>query len=357
MNPTPRATLGSAARYAWPVVALGALLTVATILLSGRDRALETVLIVALVNTAMVVGLQVFVGNSGVVSFGQVSFMAVGAYVSGMFSIPAVAKAVVIPNAPAIFRDTELPFVPSVLAGGLAAGVVAVLISIPLLRLSGIGASIGTLSLLVITNTFFTNWKPGSSGGGNLTRIPTDTTALSALVCVLVFLAISWAYQRSRFGLRLRASREDEVAARAVGVRVGMERRIAFILSGTMFGVVGGLYAHSIGSISANAFWFHITFLGLAMLVLGGTRSLAGAVLGAALISTISYLFDEWQDGDQALGVSLPVPAGSGDLAIALVLVLVLILRPEGITGGRELPWPRRRAADVSPPPTGKQPS
>jgi branched-chain amino acid transport system permease protein len=222
-------------------------------------------------------------------------------------------------------------------------------VSIPLMRLSGIGASIGTLSLLVITNTFFTNWKPGSSGGGNLTRIPHDTTITSALIWVLLFIVIAYAYKRSRFGLRLRSSREDEVAARAVGVRVNRERRISFVLSATMFGVVGGLYAHTIGSISAADFWFGITFIGLAMLVLGGTRSIAGAVVGAALLSAIEYVFQQWQNADSALGVTLNVPAGTSDLMMALILILVLVFRSDGLTGGHELPWPRKRRPAPQP--------
>jgi branched-chain amino acid transport system permease protein len=113
-----------------------------------------------------------------------------------------------------------------------------------------------------------------------------------------------------------------------------------------MFGIAGGLYAHTIGSISAADFWFPVTFVTLAMLVLGGSRSLFGAVVGAGLLSAVEYVFQEWQNGNPALGLSISVPAGASDLVIALVLILVLVRRPDGLTGGRELPWPRlsRRA-------------
>lgn len=346
----------------WPLVTLCILVVVLPPLAAGRDIAIDAVLTLSLVNVAMVVALYVFVGNSGVVSFGQASFMAVGAYVCGMLTIPEIAKPVVIPNAPGVLLDHTLGTVPALLVGGAVAGATAAVVSIPLLRLTGIAASIGTLSLLVITSTFFTNWKPGSSGGGNLTRMPTDTTINSATVWVVVFLVVAFLYQRSRFGLRLRASREDEVAARAVGIRVNLERRIAFVLSGAMFGIVGGLYAHTIGSISANDFSFDITFTGLAMLVVGGTRSLFGAVLGASLISVLDYAFDQWQNGSPAFGITIDVPQGTSDLLVALVLVLVLVFRPHGLTGGREFPWPRRtarhepaeRTASIRTPTTGR---
>jgi branched-chain amino acid transport system permease protein len=334
-------SVSSIARSWWPLVILCILVVGIPPLGAGRNIALDAVLTLALINIAMVVALYVFVGNSGVVSFGQASFMAVGAYICGMLTIPQIAKPVVIPNAPGILLDHTLGTMPAILVGGAIAGAAAALVSIPLLRLKGIAASIGTLSLLVITSTFFTNWKPGSSGGGNLTRMPTDTTINSATLWVVIFLVVAFVYQRSRFGLRLRASREDEVAARAVGIRVNLERRIAFVLSGAMFGIVGGLYAHTIGSISANDFSFDITFIGLAMLVVGGTRSLFGAVLGASIISILDYAFDQWQNGSSAFGVTLDVPNGTSDLLIALVLVLVLIFRPNGLSGGQEVPWPR----------------
>ena len=332
-------SLSNLARSWWPLASLILPVVVVPPLFAGRSIAMDAVLTLALINVAMVVALYVFVGTSGVVSFGQASFMAVGAYVCGMLTIPEIAKPVVIPNAPGVFADHTLGTLPAIVIGGAVAGVVAGIVSIPLLRLSGIAASIGTLSLLVITSTFFTNWKPGSSGGGNLTRIPSDTTINAATGWLVVFLLVGFLYQRSRFGLRLRASREDEVAARAVGVRVNLERRIAFVLSAIMFGIVGGLYAHTIGSISAGDFSFDITFIGLAMLVVGGTRSLYGAVLGATLISMIDYAFDQWQNDSPAFGVLLHVPNGTSDLLVALVLVLVLVFRPHGLTGGRELPW------------------
>lgn len=352
---TRTAAITNLAKSWWPLASLCLLVVLVPPLFAGRNIALDAVLTLALINIAMVVGLYVFVGTSGVVSFGQASFMAVGAYVCGMLTIPQIAKSVVIPNAPGVFATHTLGTTAGILVGGLVAGAVAAFVSIPLLRLSGIAASIGTLSLLVITNTFFTNWKPGSSGGGNLTRIPTDTTINSVTVWLVLFLVVAFVYQRSRFGLRLRASREDEVAARAVGVRVNLERRIAFVLSATMFGIVGGLYAHTIGSISANDFSFDITFIGLAMLVVGGTRSLYGAVLGATLISVVDYAFDQWQNGTAAFGVTLDVPNGTSNLLIALVLVLVLIFRPHGLSGGNELPWPRlpRRSRDSGSSPDG----
>ncbi len=353
----PTVLVAGAVLASWPLISLAALTAIVVLAVGGRSPVLDEVLIIGLVNLIMVIGLSVFVGNSGVVSFGQVSFMAIGAYVSGMFTLPAIAKPVIIPNAPGVFRHVSMGTSAGVLVGALVAGVVAAVVSIPLMRLSGIGASIGTLALLIIVNTFFTNWSPGSSGGGNLTRVPTDTTVPTMLWWALAALALAFLYQRSRFGLRVRAAREDEVAARATGVNIKRERRIGFVLSGFLFGVAGGLYGHSVGSFSANDFFLPITFLGLAMLVLGGTRSLYGAVAGTGLLTFVTYAFQQWQNGDAAFGVSFTLPAGTSDLVIAVVLVLVLILLPDGLTRGREMPLPRLRRRDRARVPDGGRPA
>ncbi len=93
------------------------------------------------------------------------------------------------------------------------------------------------------------------------------------------------AYQRSRLGRMLRASREDAAAAEAVGVNVHRQRLWAFTLSGALAGFAGGLYVHMLGSITTDSVYLELTFLTLAMLVFGGATSLWGAVLGALVVS------------------------------------------------------------------------
>lgn len=350
-----------AAEASWPVLGPCAVVAVAALALAGHSPGLDEAVIIALIDLIMVTGLSVFVGSSGVVSFGQVSFMAVGAYICGMFTIPAVAKPIVISAAPVVFREVTLGTTEGLLAGIAAAVVLALIVSVPLMRLTGIGASIGTLALLVIVNTFFNNWQPGSIGGGNLIRIPTDTNVDVMVLWSVLTLIVAYLYQRSRSGLRVRAARDDEMAACAVGVNVARERRIAFTISAGMFGLAGGLYGHTLGSFSASDFYLQLTFLSLAMLVLGGTRSLAGAVAGTALLSGVSYVLNQWQNGNSALGVTVSVPAGTSDLVFAAVLILVLVFRPDGLTQGREVPppWAWSRRGSGAPPavPDSREPA
>ena len=98
--------------------------------------------------------------------------------------------------------------------------------------------------------------------------------------------------------------------------------------------VAGGLYAHYLGSIGPGSFDLSITFLIIAMLVVGGMRSLTGAVVGAVFISAVTTVLNNWEQGQTVLGIAISLPAATTELAVAAMLVVVLILRPDGLTGG-----------------------
>lgn len=338
------ARLAPAVERVWPLLALALLVVVVTATL-GPGVDIE----IWLINTILVVGLYVFVGNSGVMSFGHVSFVALGAYVGAVLTIPELTKQLVLPDLPGFLGTVELSTTAGTLAAGALALVVGYLVAIPLMRLSGLAAGIGTLALLVITNNFLLNYEP-LAGSGTLTGVPTDATTGMILVWLLVAMAVAFAYQQTRSSLRLRASREDEVAARAMGVPVERDRRLAFALSAGISAIGGALYGHYLGAFGAQFFYFGTTILIIGMLVIGGQRSLTGAIVGALAISAITTWLDRWEAGESALGIALELPAGSREVLFALLVLLMLKLRPDGITGGREVPWPSRWLASRSLP-------
>src|SRR5262249_35123409 len=109
------------------------------------------------------------------------------------------------------------------------------------------------------------------------------------------------------------------------------------MLSGFVVGVGGALYGHYFVTFSPFDFYFDITFLTIAMLVVGGMRSVTGAVLGTYFLTIINEAFRRWEVN--GLGGVTP-PSGTANLVLAFVLLVTLILRPRGITGGKEVPWP-----------------
>ena len=246
------------------------------------SQANELYFLNALVSVAMVVAIYVFVGNSGVLSFGQISFVAVGGFASGVMTIPVESKSGVLPDLFPILRDHTVGNIPSLALAALVGGVMALILGLPLMRLSGLAAGIATFGVLEITHNILREWTKIGPGATTLSLIPESNGPTQPVIGALVVIAIAYAYQRSRLGRMLRASREDAAAAEAVGVNVHRQRLWAFTLSGALAGFAGGLYVHMLGSITTESVYLELTFLTLAMLVLGGATSLWGAVLGRA---------------------------------------------------------------------------
>ena len=293
----------------------------------------------ALISVAIVVAIYVFVGNSGVLSFGQVSFVAVGAFAAGVMTIPLESKTGVLPQLFPILRDHTVGNVVSLALAAAVGGILAFLVGLPLMRLSGLAAGIATFAVLEITHNLLREWTKIGPGATTLSLVPETTGALQATIGALIATCVAFAYQRSRLGRQLRASREDAAAARGVGVSVHRQRLLAFTVSGALAGFAGALLVHELGSITTEQVYLELTFLTLAMLVVGGVSSLWGAVVGALAVSGLNSFLIEAEDGVGAVDL----PSGSRLILLGAIMATVLILRPSGITGGREFSLPGLR--------------
>ena len=200
------------------------------------------------------------------------------------------AKAVFLPGLPALLKAAEWATVPAALMGGLVAALFGLVVGVPLMRLSGIAASIATFAVLSITYVVLGNWTSVTGGQNSLFGLPIYADLWAVLPWALVAVAAAFAYQETRSGLMLRASREDEVAAEASGIDVHRQRLYAFVLSAFFSGIAGVLYGHFLGVLRVESFYLDMTFLIVAMLVIGGMRSLLGAVAGALVISLLTEL-------------------------------------------------------------------
>jgi branched-chain amino acid transport system permease protein len=306
------------------------------------SRSIEIYFLNALVSVGIVVAIFVFVGNSGVLSFGQISFVAVGAFAAGVMTVPLESKTGILTELYPILRDHTVGNVASLLLAATVGGAFAFLVGLPLMRLSGLAAGIATFAVLEITHNLLREWTRIGPGATTLPLVPETTDALQATVGALVVVVVAYAYQRSRPGRLLRATREDAAAARGVGVNVHRQRLWAFTLSGALAGFAGGLLVHLLGSITTEQVYLELTFVTLAMLVVGGVTSLWGAVLGALVVSGLDSFLSEAEQGVD-VGVSFDLPSGTRLIILGGMMALVLIVRPSGITGGRELSLPRRR--------------
>jgi branched-chain amino acid transport system permease protein len=291
----------------------------------------------ALIRVVVVVGIYVFVGNTGVISFGSVTFMAIAAYAEGWQTCCAMLKPITMPGLPDFLREHTIPLLPAAAASIALATIVAFLCGLVLMRMSALAASISTLAVLFIVNAIYSNWQSVTMGTASMVGLPTYVTGWVALGAASLSIVVAWSYQKSRLGLAVRATKADEVAAAACGISIYRSRLVAFTLSGAIMGLGGVLTAHFLGTVTINAFFLNLTFLTLAMLVVGGMGSLAGAVIGVVVVTTIVDVFRRLETGIDIGGEEWALPAGSQELILATIMLFILVFRKNGLMAGREI--------------------
>lgn len=293
-----------------------------------------------LIRVVVVVGLYVFIGNSGLMSFGHVALMCVGAYGAAWLAVPPEMKAYNLTGLPEWVAQVAYGHMSATLAGVLLAAALALLSGLVLMRLSGIAISIASLALLAIVNVVYSNWDNVTGGTSSVVGIPTTVGIWEALAWTVLTLVLAQAHSTSRWGLQLRALREDSVAARASGVNLYVTALLAFVLSGALVGLGGALEAQFLGVINPDVFYLDQTILFIAMLVLGGSASLSGAVLGVLTLSILVELLITLEQGvTLSLGAHswvLSAPGGTQEIGLGLIMVVMLVFRPEGLLGRAE---------------------
>jgi branched-chain amino acid transport system permease protein len=290
-----------------------------------------------LIRMIVVVGIYVFVGNSGIISFGHIGFMALGAYAAVWSECDPAWKGLSLPNLPDFLRDHQYPFLVGLAGGEIFTGIVALIFGAAILRLSGLAASIATFAFLMLLYNICSNWDSVTGGHTSLVGIPTEVGSGWALFGVALSILAAYAFQRSGTGLMLRATREDAIAASASSVHVLKVRLWAWLLSAMIVGAGGYLYANFLGVVTIETFYIDLTFLTLTMLVVGGIGSLSGAVLGVVLITAASELLRLGEHGFTISRFSANLPLGSQEIVLGALMIVILIWRPSGITRGREI--------------------
>jgi branched-chain amino acid transport system permease protein len=323
-----RALLGSAL--------VSALLAAGVVLIEfAASPVTRNVMMIFLINLVVVIGLQTFTGNSGVVSFGHVGFMAIGAYAAALVSTNPSLKETQIPDAPSFIVDAELGFLPATLVAVAVTCAIALPIGFVFARLSGAAAAIATLAWLVIVRTVIANWETVTAGTFTFYGVPPYTTVWWGLGWAIVAITVARLFRESGVGLALRATSNDELVARATGVNMTRARLTAWVLSAGIAALGGVLYAHLILALAPTSFYFELTFVVLVMMIVGG-RSVSGAVVGASIIAVITEVLRKGETSTGRFGLST--------LVLAAIFMTMMILRPEGLLGRWELDELVRRA-------------
>jgi len=351
----------SRARFRTPQSAAASLLVplalIAITVMVGADGtpSLQGTVTLILCNLIVVIGLQVFVGNSGVYSFGQLGFATAGAYIAAFLTLPAAFALLQTPGLPDFIVEAHLDPLLSTLIAAAFSGLLAIVIGLPLMRTSTLAIPISTFAFLIVIYNVVANWDRVTGGSSGLVSIPTTTSVGSAGLWAGAAVIAALAFKWSTSGYRLRATREDEVAARSIGIGVMRERLIAFGISGALCGIGGALAVHQSGVLNPTTFYFGATVTTMTMLVVGGARSVLGAVVGTIAIALVNELLRGFEDGASLLGaISIGEAPGLAAIGLGLILLATMIAMPNGLSGGREageLPWLHRLGFSAPAPP------
>jgi branched-chain amino acid transport system permease protein len=261
----------------------------------------------------LALGLNLVVGQAGLLNLGYVAFYAIGAYTYAILS-----------------TSYGLSFWPGMVLGALVAAGFAVLLGAPTLKLRGDYFAIVTLGMGEITRIILNNWDTMTGGPNGIAKISRPAIAGYTLhttldyyyLILLIVLITIFAMHRlisSRIGRAWIAIREDEVAAETMGINTFRLKLLAFVLGSAWAGLVGVFFAAKMAFVSPESFTFFESVLILCMVVLGGMGSIPGIILGAVLLIGLPEVFRDFQDYRM--------------LAFGAALVLMMIFRPQGLLG------------------------
>lgn len=276
------------------------------------------------INAVLAITLNFIMGYAGIFSIAHAIFFGVGAYTAAYFSMHVSAS---------LFL--------AVPAAMLVAGLLSLVLALPALRVRGEYFVAASLGLQVLGVTVFSEWKSVTGGLGGVIGIPpvelfghavSDPVQflLLTLGCLLPILLITNILLRSSFGRNLKAIRDSESAAHAFGKNVAAIKTLSVVISSALAAVAGALYAFYLGFINVESFMLDTSVLLMAMVIIGGTGTLLGPIVGTVLLMLLPSLFSYmWFLPQTEIGAIQQIAYGSA-------MVLLMIFRPSGIVGSRK---------------------
>jgi branched-chain amino acid transport system permease protein len=243
--------------------------------------------------------------SCGLLSLANAAFMGIGAYAAALISM-----------------NTALPFPVALAAGVVLPALVALVIGIPTLRLSGVYLAMATLGFGEVVRVIVLNMEI-TGGPMGLNGIPQKTEFWHIALLLAATLFLLARLRRSKVGRAFEAIKEDEIAARLMGVNVAGYKLLAFTLGAAIAGLAGGLNAHYTFTIGPGNYAFENAVDILTMAVFGGTSNLIGPTLGASILTLLPEVLRQFRDFRLA--------------ANGLILVLVILYLPKGIWDPRRI--------------------
>jgi branched-chain amino acid transport system permease protein len=276
----------------------------------------------------LAVSLNITNGFTGLFSLGHPAFMAIGGYAAAILTFPVRKKAYFLEGLPDWLARVEVPFLASLLIGGVLASLAALVVGVPVLRLRGHYLAVATLGVLIIVQVLITNFESVTRGPLGLNGLPALTDLWWVFPWVMVTIFVSWKIKFSSYGRTMLAVREDDMAAECCGVNLFRTRVAALVIGAFFAGVAGGLWAHLVTAITPKSFSLVLAFHIVVMVVVGGSGSITGSAVAAMVFSVLTEFFRPMEERLNIYGL--------GEIFMALVMICILIYRPAGMFGARE---------------------
>lgn len=296
---------------------------------------IEDIFTAGTITLIMVMGFQVYMGNSGILNWSYVGYVGIGAFASAIFSMTPNVKSMQIPGMYQALINLNMPYGVALIMGALVAMIIAAIIAWPLMRLSDAAGAITQFSLLIVINVILAQWVQVTNGPRTFTLGGSrQTTFWVAIGVAVIAIIAAFIFKESSLGLKLRASRDDKYAARSSGVNFVAVRYLGYVTSAFMGGLAGGLYSHYILSITASSFYMSLLFTLLSMLVVGGSMSVSGAFFGTVILTLVKQGLRQVEPLLTRSGIEA---SGSAEIIVAVLMIVFLIWQPDGIMGRKEL--------------------
>lgn len=299
----------------------------------------------------LALSLNLLNGFTGLFSLGHAGFMAVGAYVSALLTMSPSLKEMNFFLAPVVpwLKDVQLPFLLALLAAGAASGLVGFLIGAPVLRLRDDYLAIATLGFSEIIRVLITNAQTLTNGAQGLKGIPKYSTTWVVWGCAAFTVLFLVLLLRSSYGRTIKAVRDDEVAAEAMGVHVARVKIVSFVTSSFFAGVGGALLGHMITTIDPKMFILTLTFNILLIVVLGGNGSITGSVLAAIIVTVLMEALRFLDMPMDFLFIKTNGLPGLRMVIFSILLMIVVLYRQRGLMGNKEFSWDMLSSAGLLP--------
>jgi len=288
------------------------------------------------INAMACIGVSITNSYANIFSLGFGGIMLVAAYTCALLTLPIDYKTSVL-TLPLWLENLQVPFGLALVVSGIVAVLSSIVLVLPAFRLRGHYFVLASMGINIVMANLAINLRSYTHGPLGLRNIPFHTNVwwVYGLLALTVFFVSRFKW--SKFGRALISIGKDQTLAATLGINVVRYKIYAFVIGSFIVGISGALWVHYTGSMHPNVFDLNFVFNIIAMLAIGGSSSITGALFGAAIITFFTHLARPIQEGFVFLGFNVPPMIGLIQVLMAVMVILIMIFLPDGLFGSGKI--------------------